>query len=422
VSYDSTNLQPPGKYPADWQTVPFDGFATLKRGKDLTRDQFREGTIPVASSNGCMGFHDTANVKAPGVTVGRSGSVGRVTFYTEDFWAHNTALFVTDFHGNDARFAAYFLDSLKLNRFGSGVSVPTLDRNVFKDLPVTVPPLPEQQKIAAVLGVVQRAMEQQERLLALTAELKKTLLHQLFTQGLPSIDSSTGGLRHEPQKQTDIGPVPDSWEVVKLGELFQIKHGFAFAGEFFQPQGRYILLTPGHYHEDGGFRDQGQKTKYYAGEFPSSYILNKDDLLVVMTEQKEGLLGSSLLVPQAELYLHNQRLGLIQDLNETRLRRHFLYYLFNTPPVRKRISMTASGSKVRHTSPGKIRDTLVALPPVAHQEHAIEVLEAVDRKLDTATRKHATLTALFRTLLHQLMTAQIRVGELVLLGAATGSE
>ena len=60
-------------------------------------------------------------------------------------------------------------------------------------------------------------------MLALTAELKKTLLHQLFTQGL----------RHEPQKQTDIGLVPESWEVVKLGELFQIKHGFAFAGEFF---------------------------------------------------------------------------------------------------------------------------------------------------------------------------------------------
>ena len=68
-----------------------------------------------------------------------------------------------------------------------------------------VPPLPEQQKIAAVLGVVQRAMEQQERLLELTAELKKTLLHQLFTQGL----------RGEPQKQTDIGPVPESWEVVE---------------------------------------------------------------------------------------------------------------------------------------------------------------------------------------------------------------
>src|SRR5437870_2641734 len=58
-------------------------------GKDLTRDQFRDGSVPVAGSNGVIGFHDTANVKAPGITVGRSGSVGRVTFFTQDFWAHN---------------------------------------------------------------------------------------------------------------------------------------------------------------------------------------------------------------------------------------------------------------------------------------------------------------------------------------------
>ena len=68
------------------------------------------------------------------------------------------------------------------------------------------PPLPEQRKIAAVLGLVQRAIEQQERLLALTTELKKTLLHKLFTEGL----------RGEAQKQTEIGPVPESWEVSVL--------------------------------------------------------------------------------------------------------------------------------------------------------------------------------------------------------------
>ena len=71
---------------------------------------------------------------------------------------------------------------------------------------IPVPPLPEQRKIAGVLGMVQRALEQQERLLQLTAELKKTLLHQLFTQGL----------RGEPQKQTEIGLVPESWGVTTL--------------------------------------------------------------------------------------------------------------------------------------------------------------------------------------------------------------
>ena len=84
-----------------------------------------------------------------------------------------------------------------------------------KALPIPVPPLTEQRKIAAVLGLVQRAIEQQERLIALTTELKKALLHKLFTEGL----------RGEPQKQTEIGPVPESWEIVPLGSLAKVGNG-----------------------------------------------------------------------------------------------------------------------------------------------------------------------------------------------------
>jgi restriction endonuclease S subunit len=136
------------------------------------------------------------------------------------------------------------------------------------------PPLPEQKKIAHILSTVQRAIEAQERIIQTTTELKRALMHKLFTEGI----------RHEPQKQTDIGPIPESWEVIPLGEFFQVKHGFAFDGEFFKPSGEYILMTPGHFHEEGGFRDQREKTKFFTGDIPQDYVLAKDDLVVAMTE------------------------------------------------------------------------------------------------------------------------------------------
>jgi type I restriction enzyme, S subunit len=306
----------------------------------------------------------------------------------------------------DLRFIAYQLRSERVQKVIAshkrGATIQGITRDNLKELEINLPPISEQRKIAGVLGVVQRTIEQQERLLALTVELKKALLHQIFTQGL----------RGEPLRQTDNSFVPESWEVVKLADLVQIKHGFAFNGEFFKPTGHYILLTPGHFFESGGFRDQGEKTKFYTGDFSRDYLLQKGDLLVAMTEQKEGLLGSSLFVPESDRYLHNQRLGLIQDLNEKRLSKDFLYYLFNTSAVRKRISMTASGSKVRHTSPGKIRDVEVALPSLEEQQESVKILKAVDQKLTVASRKRTALTNLFRTLLHQLMTAQIRVHDL----------
>jgi len=170
-----------GPVPESWEIKPFEQFTTLQRGKDLTKDNFKNGLVPVAGSNGIIGYHDVAFVKAPGVTVGRSGSVGKVTFYDQEFWAHNTSLYVKDFHGNDPRFAAYYLEVLELGRFKTGASVPTLDRNSFKHLPIAVPQEDEQIEIGNNLNVVDKKIEVITRRKEKLEELFRTLLHQLMT-------------------------------------------------------------------------------------------------------------------------------------------------------------------------------------------------------------------------------------------------
>jgi len=387
-----------------WIEKELGDILTLNYGWSLPDKKRVAGEVPVYGSNGIVGSHNQAFVDSPGLIIGRKGSAGNVHYSQNPFCPIDTTFFIAPGDTSlDLRFLYYLLAHLDLKRILGDVGVPGLNREVaYKEKARFPEKKEEQRKIAGVLGVVQRAIEQQERLLALTAELKKALLHKLFTEGL----------RGERQKQTEIGPMPESWEMVKMADLFKIKHGFAFDGEFFKPTGPYILLTPGHFFESGGFRDQGEKTKFYTGNFPRGYLLQKGDLLVVMTEQKEGLLGSSAIVPEGDRYLHNQRLGLIQDLDEARLSKIFLYYLFNTPAVRKSISMTASGSKVRHTSPSKIRDLLVALPSLQEQQETANILEPVDQKLSVTSRKHAIFTALFSTLRHQLMAAQIRVYDL----------
>ena len=119
----------------------------------------------------------------------------------------------------ETSFVSFLLEFIKPRIYGvavgGGSTFPNISRSSLLEFDVPKPPLAEQRKIAGVLGLVQRALEQQERLIALTTELKKTLLHQLFTQGL----------RGEPQKQTEIGPVPQSWEVVTLGSLAKVGNG-----------------------------------------------------------------------------------------------------------------------------------------------------------------------------------------------------
>ena len=312
-------------------------------------------------------------------------------------------------NGINRDFLYFYLKKIEayIDSLGSGAIFKAINKSQLAELPINEAgiPLPEQKKIAHILSTVQRAIEAQERIIQTTTELKKTLMHKLFTEGL----------RNEPQKQTEIGPVPESWEVKELGEFFEIKHGFAFDGKFFEPSGEYILMTPGHFNEEGGFRDQGEKTKYYTGEIPEDYLLAKDDLVVAMTEQKSGLLGSAAFVPEDGRYLHNQRLGLIVDLDTKRLSKRFLFNVFNTPHLRVEVAKTSTGSKVKHTSPTKLRAVKVGIPPtLKEQEEIAAALATTEWKVAVAKGKKTQLQDLFRTLLHELMTGKVQVDGLEL--------
>lgn len=178
-----------------------------------------------------------------------------------------------------------------------------------------------------------------------------------------------------------------SWRELALGEAIHVKHGFAFKGEFFSDAGKYVVLTPGNFNEEGGFRLRPGKDRFYSGEIPEDYVLKEGDLIVAMTEQGSGLLGSSAMIPSGEQYLHNQRLGLIDKLDETKLNKKFLYFLFNTKSLRGQISGSASGTKVRHTSPERIYQVKVKVPQVSEQDRIASILSAYDDLIENNRRR-----------------------------------
>ena len=183
----------------------------------------------------------------------------------------------------------------------------------------------------------------------------------------------------------------------KIGQLLTIKHGFPFKGEFFAQSGEYIILTPANFYEEGGFKYTIGKEKFYQGEFPKEYICKKDDLIVAMTQQAEGLLGSTALVPEDDKYLHNQRIGMI-TVNDKITDKKYVNYLFRTPFVRKQIRDTASGSKVKHTSPEKICEIEVYIPEIGVQKKIGSLLKALDSKIENNNKINAELELMAKTI------------------------
>jgi len=187
-------------------------------------------------------------------------------------------------------------------------------------------------------------------------------------------------------KSDGCGP----WPTIALGEVVEIRHGFAFKGEFFRDEGPGdILLTPGNFAVGGGFT--WHKTKYYSGPVDHRFVLRPGDLIITMTDLSRGAdtLGSPAIVPpppEGARLLHNQRLGLVEITAPDRIDPRFLYSVLRTNLYRRQVVASATGTTVKHTSPPRIGEALIPLPPLGDQQTIARILGALDDKIDSNRR------------------------------------
>lgn len=275
----------------------------------------------------------------------------------------------------DPQFALYwFWHAFELSSVYFGrknvTTIPNMSKSRLGELPMPQPPLDEQRKIAAVLSGVQRAIEQQERLIGLTTELKKALMHKLFTEGT----------RGEPQKQTEIGPIPQSWSVVTFDE--------------------FAVLQRGKDLPKSSFRD---------GEIPvigATKAMGTHDTANVrgpgVTVVRSGSsAGKPLFIP-SDFWAHNVVLY-VKDFRGNDPK--FVYYQL----MKLDLTRFKAGVAVPTLNRNTFRGIRLAVPDLAEQLAIAHSLDTVHLRTTQAEGARDALSDLFRTLLHQLMTAQIRV-------------
>lgn len=178
VSLKETEI---GPVPEHWEVQPLLDTATLQRGKDLPKQDQIHGQYPIIGSSGVIGYHNAFVCDGPGVVTGRSGSIGNLAYVEENYWPHNTGLYVRDFHGNEPKFIYYLLHLVDFHKYATGVSVPTLNRNSVHSALVPVPPIQEQQQITYMLTSADKKVVVEEKRKASLQTLFRTMLHHLMT-------------------------------------------------------------------------------------------------------------------------------------------------------------------------------------------------------------------------------------------------
>lgn len=212
---------------AAWRECILGDVLTLKRGYDLPERDRKEGNIPIVTSSGVTGYHHEAKRSAPGVVTGRYGTLGSVYYLETDYWPHNTTLYVRDFKGNYPRFVYYFLQSLGLGNQSGAAAVPGVNRNHLHMLPVVLPDIETQHRIAAILSAYDDLIENNTRRIKALEQTAHDLYREWFVEfrfpgheSVPLVESGT-----------DYGMIPQDWEVVKLEEVIELAYGKALKAE-----------------------------------------------------------------------------------------------------------------------------------------------------------------------------------------------
>jgi type I restriction enzyme S subunit len=394
-----------GLIPEDWEIVRLgdignyiNGYAFKpsdwsNTGKPIIRIQNLNN--PSASFNYYNGELDHKYlVKKGDILISWSASLGAYLWNGEDAWLNQHIFKVELTNQNVAKdylyFALlhYFVGQALANLHGS--TMKHIVKSKFLNILIPLPPLEEQKAIADILSTVQNAIEKTEKVINATKQLKKSMMKHLFTYGAVAVDE----IDKVKLKESEIGLIPEHWEVVRLGQVVKTIKGKKPKILSKNPSKNSLPYLTAEY-----FR-YGVPKQFVDIEVEKELpICKKEDVILIWDGSAgqvfsgfEGVLASTMV----------KVIPIINNLNKA-----YLYYFLVTKS--NYLNSQTTGSVIPHINKTVFLNLPIPLPPLDEQQKIANILTTIDQKIQTEEKKKVALRSLFKTLLHQLMTGKIRV-------------
>ena len=287
-----------------------------------------------------------------------------------------------------------------LEAMATGSTFASVNKNTLNSLEIPFFDRLTQAAIGRFLRSLVYQIEQEDRALHTSQALKRAAMHTLFTRGL----------RGEAQKETEIGPLPERWEVTAIDDVaVTTQYGLSVRG---RPSGTYPILRM-NCQEDGKVHYRNLQFVDLDLESYETFRLRPGDLLFNRTNSIALVGRMAIIEDDRPAVFASYLVRLVVDVD--RCIPEFLNFFMNWPRTQGEIKKLASRAVGQaNINATKLRTVLFPLPVIGEQQNIVAVLDAIDRKIDLHRRKRAVLEELFKALLHKLMTGEIRVGELEL--------
>jgi len=399
-----------GVIPEDWEVCSLGKVLTLQRGFDLPYKERQPGNVPIVSSSGISGTHSEAKVSGPGVVTGRYGTIGQVFFVSEDFWPLNTTLFVKDFKGNDPLFLSFLLPTLDFQAYSDKSGVPGVNRNDLHQIVVRLPPSPEQRAIAAALSDADALIASLDRLIAKKRDIKQATMQQLLTgkTRLPGF----GGELKTVCRQTDVGVIPEDWEVVTLGSCLELLTDFEANGSFADVASNVTVLDQEDFAWYVRATDLENNSPLSAVRYVTqqSYNYLKKTALhggeVLVT--KRGEIGKVYLFKKCSIHATLAPNLYLLKFNG-KVEPQFVYFYLKYGRGNRALKMINASTTLGALYKDDVKSLAFPLPPLPEQQAIVTIFSDMDAEIAALEQKRDKTRALKQGMIQELLTGRIRL-------------
>ena len=399
---------------SEWRSGKLGEFIELKRGYDLPRAKRVKGIYPLVSSAGVSDCHDVPMVRGPGVVTGRYGTIGQVFFVRDDFWPLNTTLYVRDFKGNDPEFISYFLRTVDFFAYSDKAAVPGVNRNHLHEALTTMPALPVQKEIAAVLGALDDRIALLRETNATLEAIAQALFKSWFVDFDPvhaklegrapeGMDDATAALFPDSFEESALGPVPKGWDKLPFTDTVDVIGGGTpktSVEEYWNGDIPWFSVVDAPSLTDM-FAMQTKKSITEAGLNNSSTKLLAEGATIISARGTVGrlaLVGCMMAMNQSCYALR----GKAGDA-------YFTY--FSTYRLVESLKQRSHGSVFDTITTETMRGVYVIYPTKPVIDAFEQTLSALMNRVKTNLLQSRSLTELRDTLLPRLISGQLRLAE-----------
>ena len=308
----------------------------------------------------------------------------------------------------------YYFQALKssfvqagLQMRSTGTTVAGIKQSELRQVEIPLPSLPDQRKIAAVLSAYGDLIENNTRRIKILEEMASTIYREWF------VEFRFPGHEQVPMVESELGLIPQGWEVKQLGEVAQLHRGKSYRSRNLVEDGEGLpFLNLKNIDREGGFRHDG--LKWYDGEFRETQIAISNDIIMALTDmtQERRIVARSARVPNLGHEKYVFSMDLVKIKPEESIQTDFLYALLRYSNLPEQLKEYANGTTVLHLSPGYVQLSKLVLPPNEFRRRYAEIARSVHQQSDLLEKKNTNLRQTRNLLLPKLISGEIDVSEL----------